>query len=503
MFGDSILNMALPEYFYSPRYGPEWGSGGIFGLKYHRGVLYYTLAFEAIAHFIHIREGRVRRYRFELVGPLPTSGGDTYNAVEAVDNTIYFGGWAHAPTIYKERGKEPMTEISFANKYSHVHAYDIYEDSIKLLWKESLHHETDWVGEISEIMYDEINDRLLLARADGMVNLGVYQIDRKGGNYKQLSPKPALKGSIFFDHACFDIIENAFQGANGIQCLDLIERKATYTYFGNTSKRSIDSGDITWPMTGVAASAYGRFYLFVRGGVFVGNPIDESIEEVKFIRLFDFVKSWYSPRRTMAKHIGGGLLVAFNALIEAIIKPSNEFEKMLSTYTNTIIAPSLLVYITPPVARIVGAFGARVIGIEVVGNEILLACNTMPNTGRYNAQPIDAGYRSIISIPTSVLYSQPPSVRISVRGEQVEDKVFGGIPLTGYREAKLVINSSKSNNLTIFEYDLSLPTQEASKDIERINLGKNIIDLHRYGNSIISFKLGESDPKAVIRIDLM
>ncbi len=495
--------MILPEYFYSPRYGPEWGSGGIFGLKHHRGVLYYTLAFEAIAHFIHVSEGRVRRYRFEFVGSLPTSGGDTYNAVEAVDNIIYFGGWVHAPAIYKGREKGSVAEISFVNKYSHVHAYNIDEDLVKLLWKESLHHETDWVGEISEIIYDEVNDRLLLARADGMANLGLYQIDRKGENYKQLSQKPALKGAILFDHACFDIIENPFQGANGIQCLDLIEGKVIYTYFGDFSKRSIDGGDVVWPMTGVAASAYGRFYLFVRGGVFAGNPIDEGIEEVKFIRLFDFVKSWYNAKRTMAKPVGGGLLVAFNAFTEAIIKPANEFEKIMFTYTNIVVAPSLLVYITPPTARIVGAFGARITGIEVVGDEILLACNNMANTGRYNAQPIDAGYRSLISIQTSILNSQPPPIRIGVKGEQVEDKAFGGIPLAGYKEAKLVINSSKSNILTISEYDLSLPPQEASKDVEKINPGRNIIDLHRYGNSIVSFKLGEPDPKAVIHIDLM
>jgi len=497
------LRSILPEYLYSPRYGPEWGSGGIFGLKYHRGVLYYTLAFEAIAHFVHVKDGYVKRYRFELVGPLPTSGGDTYNAVEVVDNVIYFGGWVHAPAIYKGREKGLMASISFVNKYSHVHAYDVYEDSVKLLWRESLHHETDWVGEISEIVYDEVNDRLLLARADGMANLGVYQIDRKGGNYRQLSQKPALKGAILYDHVCFDILESWVQGVSGVQCLDIVEGRVKYLYFGDISKRSIDGEGVLWPLTGVAASAYGRFFLFVRGGVFVGNPIDESIEEVKFVRLFDFVKSGYNARRTMAKPVGGGILVAFNAFTESIIKPASEFEKILFTATHTIVAPSLLVYITPPTARIVGVFGARVTGIEVIGDEILLACNTMANTGRYDAQPIDAGYRSIISIPTSIPYSQPPSVRISVRGIQVEDKVFGGIPLTGYKEAKLVINSSKSNTLTIYEYDLSLSPQEASKDIEKINPGKNVIDLHRYGNSIVAFKLGEPDPKAVIRIDLM
>jgi hypothetical protein len=492
----------LLEYFYSPRYGPEWGSGGIFGLKYHRGVLYYTLAFEAIASFIHINEERVRRYRFEQVGPLPTSGGDTYNAVEAVDDTIYFGGWVHAPVIYRGREAKSMATISFVNKYSHVHAYSIAEDSITLLWKESLHNETDWVGEVSEIVYDGVSDRLILARGDGMINLGLYQIDRKGGSYKQLSPKPALKGAQLYDHACFDILESWVQGASGIQCLDLVEGRIRYTYFGSTARRSIDGSDALWPLTGVAASAYGRFFLFVRGGVFVGNPIDESVEEVKFIRLLDFVKSGYNARRTMAKPVGGGVLVAFNAFTENIVRPANEFEKMLFAATNTIVAPSLLIYITPPTARIVGAFGARVTSIEVMGSEILLACNTMANSGRYDAQPIDAGYRTIMSVPTSILNSQPPPVRISVTGLQVEDKVFGGIPLAGYREARLVIRSSKSNTLNVFEYDFSLPPQQAQRDVEKISMGKNVVDLRRYGNAIVSFRLGEPDPGAVIHIDL-
>ena len=61
---------------HSPRYGPEWGSGGIFGLKYHKDTLYYTLAFEAEAHFV--KDYMEYVYRFEQVGPAPHSGGDTY-----------------------------------------------------------------------------------------------------------------------------------------------------------------------------------------------------------------------------------------------------------------------------------------------------------------------------------------------------------------------------------------------------------------------------------------
>lgn len=488
---------------YNPRYGPEWGSGGIFGLKYHRGVLYYTVAFEAIANFVHVRDNYVRRYRYEFVGPLPTSGGDTYNAIEAVDNFIYFGGWVHAPALYRGRESGSLATISFVNKFSHVHVYDIEDDSIRLLWKESLHHETDWVGEVSEIIYDEIGDRLLLARGDGMVNLGVYQIDRKGGSYRQLSSKPAQKGSIIYDHVCFDILENWVQGASGIQCIDLVEDKVKTLSFGDIRQRSVDGESVESPLTGVAASAYGRFFLFVRGGVFVGNPIDESIESIKFVRMFDFVKSGYNARRTMAKPVGGGILVAFNAFTENVVKPTNEFEKMMFMATNTIVAPSLLVYITPPTARIVGAFGARVTGIEVIGDKILLAYNTMANSSRYDAQPIDGGYRGFFEVSTTILNSSPPPIGVKVLGTQVDNKTFGGIPLAGYREARMVVKASKSNKLKVFEYDIGLPSQDAFEDVYSISIGKNIIDLHVYGNSIVSFKLAEADPKAVIQIDLI
>lgn len=139
-----------------------------------------------------------------------------------------------------------------------------------------------------------------------MANLGLYQVDRKGGSYRQLSPKPALKGALLYDHACFDILESWAQGASGVQCLDLVEGRVRYVHFGDVARRSVDGGELLRPLTGVVASAYGRLFLFVRGGAFIGNPIDEGTEEVRFVRLFDFVKPGYSARRTMAKPIGGG-----------------------------------------------------------------------------------------------------------------------------------------------------------------------------------------------------
>ena len=128
------------------------GVVGVFRLKYNRGVLYYTLAFEAKAYFID--HGGIRRiYDYDLVGPGPHSGGDTYNASATVDEYIYFGGWVHAPATYRGRSGRGAT-IGFENKYSHVHEYDTSSDKLRLVWKESMHHPEEWVGEVSEIIYN-------------------------------------------------------------------------------------------------------------------------------------------------------------------------------------------------------------------------------------------------------------------------------------------------------------------------------------------------------------
>ncbi len=89
----TLKNILYELEEYPPGYGPEWGSGGIFGLKYYHGFLYYTLAFEAESHFIG--RGRHRIYRFELVGSQPVSGGDTYNAVDTADEKNLF--WRLGP----------------------------------------------------------------------------------------------------------------------------------------------------------------------------------------------------------------------------------------------------------------------------------------------------------------------------------------------------------------------------------------------------------------------
>ncbi|WP_461866648.1 DUF2139 domain-containing protein [Thermococcus sp.] len=476
----------LRSYRFPPRYGPEWGSGGIFGLRYHNGVLYFTVAFEAQAHFV--KEDGERIYEFELVGERPTSGGDTYNAVDTVDEFIYFGGWVHAPAIYKSR------IISFVNKYSHVHEYDTENDEVKLIWKESIHHETDWAGEISEIIYDPYNDRLLLAREDGHANLGVYSLDRRTGKAQALIKEPSPKGTLVHDTVFFGVGNNFVSGVEEFKALDLITNKWETFKPG----RSVDGRPYIRPGLGAMASAYNRAFAFVRGGLFIGNPFMGG--EFAFARLFEFY-TFYAPFRVNAINVGGGILTAFNAHHDATYRSDIET-------TNIIVGPSVLVYITPPMAKIVGAFGARITSIEKMDGKILLGMNNTPNTGAKEATPFDTGNKDIVILDEKIIQEKPPAVSFSIplflpsMARRYGAGTFGGVPLDGYSEPRIIFYASRDNRLTIYEYDLTLPLGEAHQETFEIKAGKNIIDLSSF-SGIVSFELEKEDMKGKARIELL
>jgi len=490
---------------FPPRYGPEWGSGGIFGLKYHRETLYFTLAFEAKAYFL--RDDGEKIYRFELVGskPGPRSGGDTYNAVETVDEYIYFGGWVHSPAskVSRENGRT----IPFYNKFSHVHSYNTEEDEVRLLWQETIRQKEKWTGEVSEIVYDPVNDRLLLARADGHENLGIYSLERKGGTPKKLSETPGLKGCILADYACFDLQERRVDGegtkypplvVKGFQCLDLETGRWVKKPIKAYPEISVDSHDVLTPVSGCALSAYHRLFHFVRGGVIVGNPVEEE-GEMAFIRLFDFYPSNYSPARTVALPVGGGILVPFNAYPEGVLHRDLLSGAEQARWPSLIVGPSVLLYITPPVARVVAVLGARVTSMERVGDEILIATNTCPNLYAHDATSVDAGYRMILSFPDSLLLSRSPPVLFKIKGYLVEDRVWGGIPVYGYREATLKMRVSKENRLTVYSYDFSLPPDKADETTYTVKEGVEEVDLTAF-KGIVSFKLEKKDARFTAKI---
>ena len=494
----SKIDRLLQEY--PPRYGPEWGSGGIFGLKYFKGVLYYTIAFEASAYFV---DDEIIEYRFSELGPGPASGGDTYNAVDVVDDKIYFGGWVHNPAVFKGK-KDFAGEIDFRNKYSHVHEYDIKERRVKLLWKDSIHDEFRWTGEVSQIIYDPVKDVLLIGRSDGMENLGVYELSRDGRNLIKLSDVPALKGSLYLDYACFDMQPNWMIGVDGIQCLDLVRRVWVRHEIRDWAKSSLDGYGVLYRTSGYAVSAYTRYWHFMRGGVLVGNPVEPEVEKPVFVRLFDFGMNVYAPHRSNALNLGGGILAVFNAGTHGFIHPheGSPEEVDLRRYFNTIAAPTTLVYITPPQARILAVFGARITSMTKAGSRILLAYNTTPNLGGKDSTPIDSGVRGIMSVDEySLVSSSNPPLTIRVHGWAVGDSCFGGVPLTGYKEAELILRVSKPNEITINSYDIGLPPLNYGSERYKLSEGVNRIDLRGYRN-VVSFKLEKLDADALINIYL-
>ncbi len=480
---------------YPPRYGPEWGSGGIFGLKYYKKMLYYTLAFDAEAHFIKDYDEQI--YNFRMVGKGPVSGGDTYNAVEVVDDYLYFGGWVHAPAIFK-KGK-----ISFKNKYSHLHEYNIEDDSLRLLWKDSIHHPTKWVGEVSDIIYDPYEDRLLLMRQDGDEHLGIYAIDRESGEEEKLQNSPSLKGDILHDSIFFTSGDTFGKGIQKILCLDLLEGK--WSEFPVDNALSIDGENILVNSVGDVASIYNRFFVFTRGGILIGNPI--SGENFRAVRLLDFF-TFQSPLRSNTLYVNGGVLVSYNTHHDAIYKVRSMEDKIRYTLSNAIMAPTILLYISPPMVKIVGVFGARITSMETVGDKIVLGTNTSPNLGADDAIPYDSGHRGFTVLDMNILQNPPPPVSITLPLELVslvmqklKHNNFGGIPLDGYKNPKMIIYATKSNKLTIYDYDLSLPLTYAHSDSFSILPGKNVIDLSDF-SGIVSFSLKNIDVVGKIKIVL-
>ncbi len=464
------------EYKFTPGYGPEWGSGGIFGLKYHRGILYFTLAFEAEAHFVDVGSGLEETYGFGLVGPTPTSGGDTYNAVAAVDDSIYFGGWVHAPAVYLPLERR----ISFVNKYSHVHVYDTEEDEVRLLWKESIHHEMMWAGEVSDILYDPYNDRLLLAREDGHEHLGVYSLARNGGRVEALIREPAPKGTMVHDMAFFGIGKNFVNGLEKFAALDLITGKWSYFDMGG----SVDGMPVRFPQLGSMSSVCNRVIAFARGGMFIGNPSFD--ENFRFVRLFDFPSS-YAPMRVNALNLGGGVLTAFNSIHDKVIDDT--------------VGPSVLVYVAPPMVKVVGAFGVRVTSLENFGGRLLVAAGNTPNAGATDATPFDTGIRDISIISVEGVQRAPPSLRFSFSlgsFEGMGSPIFGGIPLHGYRRPRIILLLSSDNRLTVHEYDTNV---YIGKETIELEAGRNVVDLSSF-TGMVSFDMAKPDGRGWVVIDL-
>jgi hypothetical protein len=240
-------------------------------------------------------------------------------------------------------------------------------------------------------------------------------------------------------------------------------------------------------------SAYSNLLFFVRGGVVVGDPIDAP-SELKFLRLFDFGTP-YAPTRTMVKSVVGGVMVAFNAYTHGSRRPGTGPD------SSPIAGPSVLLYITPPQTRIVGAFGARITGFEKIGGELLVAASNEANLGSGDATPIDTGHRDLSVFDLGHLLEASPPVTFHALGSQVKDDAWGGIPIDGHKECLLRCDVARPNKLTVNEYHLSLPVSAAKAESFELKPGRNSVDLSGF-HGIVSFKLESSDPDSGFWVSL-
>ena len=477
------------------RPAPEWGGGGVYGLLYHRGSLVMTLAFDAET-IVASSSCSIDRYDYSLVGSPPRSGGDTYNSVVAVDNTVYFGGWVHAPPDY--RGGR----LFFTNKYSHVHYYDMDNYEFGLLWSESIHDERLWAGEVTDLDYNPVTGDLLLARGDGHRNIGAYILTRGNGGWRaeRLEAGTYLRLTLHDDKACY--VEDVRWSTRGfkVTCFTLED----YRRDGGVAvePEPVDGlGRVRYPRVGDVQSLHRSLYVAAKGLLAVVDPNPEGGGEWRVLRLLDMGCAFYAPFRSNMLPYLGGLLAAYNASTMATIVGTDEVPRDVQSASLRPPADTLLVYITPSSIRIVARLGLRVTSMTSMGGDILVAANTLPNLERYDATRTDWSVKTLAVLPSTIVTNtRPPPVTITLHGSQVGAGPFGGIPLEGYREARLLVKSSRQNKLTVVGYT---PTGEVvDKESFGLNAGVNRIALDGYTPLLVSMKLEKHDPKALVVITM-
>ncbi|BAA79528.1 hypothetical protein APE_0560 [Aeropyrum pernix K1] len=474
-----------------PGVGPEWGGGGIYSLRLHRGSLFYTLAFEARSTLLR-GDCSWSSYDYSLVGPPPRSGGDTYNAVEAVDGKIYFGGWAHAPAVLERKGKGRLAEVVFTNKYSILHEMDVDTGEVRLLWKEGARDRRLWACEVSEVLYNPLRDTLLLARGDGHINCGIFEAGRRGG-VRKLSSTPVLKGEVFMDMACFSI-HHGWGGNPGLECVDLESGETVYTGEAVPEEAGLDGGGLDHYREGAVFQLHTRVYVAHKGGFTVFDP--EGGGEPRFYRVLDFGDNPYSPTRTNALYLGGGVLIPFNTPTAATVRGTDELPNNVQRSSRRSPAPTLLVYVTPTDMRIVGSLGARVTSMEALGDKVLLAWSTQPNFERYDATATDASVRGVAVVSQdSLLAGRPPPLSIRVDPGWVGDRRFGGLPLYGYRELQV---DPRGGRVVLEAYEISdeAPVKYGREVVE----GGEWIDVSSLTDSLVVMRIEKPPREGMVRV---
>lgn len=461
---------------YYPSYAPEWSSGGIYGLHYHKGALLYTVAFDALTIIYH--KGRVKEYRYELIGEPPRSGGDTYGAAAGVDDTLFFGGWVHAPAHYDVAKRK----ITFHHKYSHLHRIDLRDMEVSLMYKDGPGLEDSWSAEISDILYNPVEDSLILFRGDGHFGHGVYTLDREGRRVVRLSSTPVLRGTFFLDQLIAGVFcpPGFTVPAPSLQIFDMENKEARITRYDTVA--SADGSPPEGKSIVALSPLRNKLYAFVDDGIFVGDPTGTYNwnPDSVFIRLFatgEGVARYSLCRRVKAVNFGGGLLVP-------VTKSDIE-----NSPTPAASASGILLFIDDSYTKIIHASG-RITGLAATPDSILLATASSENT--QTSTRIDYCFKQILKLPHDIINRNPPPISLTVAKQIVNNEQLGGIPLTGYLKKRAVITLSSDNRMIIREYDLSTPQDGADTERYMLKKGRNEISLDGFGR-IVSFKFEKND----------
>ena len=265
---------------------------------------------------------------------------------------------------------------------------------------------------------------------------------------------------------------------------------------GRVEGWSSDGGGLRYYRSGPAWSLAGRVYAAMRGGVAVYEPWSGG---AVFHRILDMGSHSYGPLRVNALQVSGGYLVAWSGQTAATIAGGSGLPREMEEWGLAHPAPTLLVYIQPPSARIVAALGARVTSMARIGGEVLVATNTWPNMERRDAGRLDPGTRGFHLARVHELLSQPPpQVVVEARAGMLGER-WGGVPLQGYRWPRLQAYTARGARLRVYSYTLGTAPGEAMVDAYTLRPGRDVVELDAYRGLIVSFLL-EASPGDRVRL---
>ena len=430
-----------------PPRGRRWCRGGVTGLVQAGGTLYYMLGCEAEARFLDLADCGERVYRMEALGPGPWRGGDEYNAATAVDEMVYFAGWA-AEAVLTPQGVEERRLV-------HVHSYNASSGAVALLWR------SESRGHVTSLIYNPARDSVVASIGGGHERPGVYEVTR-AGEARQVSPVRVAPGAWAWGLLCYPH-DDASGGKPGLTCLDPIDYRGVTTS-SRGAEDSID-GHAHWGGPR-AAAAYGERLLVAGRGCLASYPDPGSGGPPRIYRLLSGTGHEPVPRAAVA---GGSVYVAYRPVGGS--------------------GASLVVELAPPTARIAAVMGYRVTSVSYAAGSLLVAWSSH-----------GAESRGVTAIPSWRLHggeAAPATLRLRLSTEP-----RGGVPLQGYRDPEAQIHVTKGNTLTIYAYDLSTEPGEAEATRYSVSSGLNTLSLRDYRGMIVSLRLSEPDPGAWARLIL-